>query len=445
MPSSARWYRPRQDRGGGYQSARGDVGRRTAAHGDSCSRRGHCPCRMHPPFSFPSCGKENGPYPQGVCRIRKRQSRQRLRNRTVQKKRPLGRAPVQWPSALTGVGVSVQAPILARLRARYTLLQLLEPPSRGGWCRPCRGGCRIASASLFAAAGLEVSGSRCSGPMRASAPTGMRKMWEVMGLLQGCGRSSVFRGCGKPSPFVRMGKAARFFGGCGRVLAFCGDTESHRFCGGVKGCLSFRECPKANFFRGYLKATVQVGADALIRPLGQASTTTRPAHSSCAAVGGSAAYGCGVPLAGKAECAEGGTSGTLVTEILGAPQRETVKEEQAKCVPAPRPKTHPRHGTAVPTPAEENSVPEGRAKPAQAPVRRPPYSAEARRCRSAPSAFFSSTGRGAFSFWARLKGAPAAPRAVGRGGAPKPTKWARKRPWGAGGAGAVFAAGGNGA
>ena len=119
----------------------------------------------------------------------------------------------------------------------------------------------------------------------------------------------------------------------------------------------------------------------------------------------------------EAERAEGGTSGTLVTEILGAPQRETVKKEQAKCVPAPRPKTHPRHGTAVPTPAEENSVPEGRAKPAQAPVRRPPYSAEARRCRSAPSAFFSSTGRGAFSFWARLKGAPAAPRAVGRGGA----------------------------
>ena len=38
---------------------------------------------MHPPFSFPSCGKENGP-----C--------------TVQKKRPLGRAPVQWPSARNG-------------------------------------------------------------------------------------------------------------------------------------------------------------------------------------------------------------------------------------------------------------------------------------------------------------------------------------------------------
>ena len=79
-----------------------------------------------------------------------------------------------------------------------------------------------------------------------------------------------------------------------------------------------------------------VGADALIRPPVQAATTAREARSGCAAVGGSAAYGCGVPLAGKAERAEGGTSGTLVTEILGAPQRETVKEKLVKCVLAPR-------------------------------------------------------------------------------------------------------------
>ena len=49
---------------------------------------------------------------------------------------------------------------------------------------------------------------------------------------------------------------------------------------------------------------------------------------------------------GQAERAEGGTSGTLVTEILGAPQRETVKEEQIKCVLAPRYRRHypPRVG-----------------------------------------------------------------------------------------------------
>ena len=76
--------------------------------------QGACPAGMHPPFSFPTCGKENGP-----C--------------TVQKKRPLGRAPVQWPSALTGVGVPVPAPILPSLRARFSLLQVCN-------CRPVADG-----------------------------------------------------------------------------------------------------------------------------------------------------------------------------------------------------------------------------------------------------------------------------------------------------------------
>ena len=79
-----------------------------------------------------------------------------------------------------------------------------------------------------------------------------------------------------------------------------------------------------------------VWADALIRPPVQAATTAREARSGCVAVGGSAAHGCGLPLAGKAERAEGGTSGTLVAEILGAPQRETVKEKLVKCVLASR-------------------------------------------------------------------------------------------------------------
>src|SRR5699024_1239956 len=40
-------------------------------------------------------------------------------------------------------------------------------------------------------------------------------------------------------------------------------------------------------------------------------------------------------------------------------------------------------------------------------------------------------GTARFSFGKTQYGAPAAPRAVGRGGAPKPTEWARKCPWGA--------------
>ena len=63
---------------------------------------------------------------------------------------------------------------------------------------------------------------------------------------------------------------------------------------------------------------------------------------------------------GQAERAEGGTSGTLVTEILGAPQRETVKEEQIKCVLAPRRGRNPRHGTAVSTSQKTQACPKAR-------------------------------------------------------------------------------------
>ena len=173
-----------------------------------------------------------------------------------------------------------------------------------------------------------------------------------------------------------------------------GDAEGRPFFRGCGGC------GRLSVFRGYPKSTVQaVGADALIRPPAQAPMPTRPARSSCAAVGGSAAYGCGVPLAGKAECAEGGTSGTLVTEILGAPQRETGKEELVKCVLAPRPKTHPRRGNPPSnlhrTPPRPSEI---RRKPAGTISRQPPHSAEARRCRSAAKHFFFSTGRGAFPF-----------------------------------------------
>ena len=53
------------------------------------------------------------------------------------------RAPVQRPSARTGVGVPVQAPIWAVRRARFGLLRFLQLHPRGGWCRRRRGGCRI--------------------------------------------------------------------------------------------------------------------------------------------------------------------------------------------------------------------------------------------------------------------------------------------------------------
>ena len=69
------------------------------------------------------------------------------------KRKAPGCALVQWPSALTGVGVPVPAPILPSLRARLGLLRFPQLPTRGGWCGGRRGGYRIVSASLFAAAG----------------------------------------------------------------------------------------------------------------------------------------------------------------------------------------------------------------------------------------------------------------------------------------------------
>ena len=47
------------------------------------------------------------------------------------------------PPRATGVGVSVPALIWTGLRARYALLRFLLLPSRGGWRRPRRGGCRM--------------------------------------------------------------------------------------------------------------------------------------------------------------------------------------------------------------------------------------------------------------------------------------------------------------
>ena len=117
------------------------MGRRPAATGILLPQ-GACPAGMHPPFSFPTCGKENGP-----C--------------TVQKKRPLRRAPARSCLRATRVGGSVQAPILACLRARYALLRFPRLPSRGGWCGSCRDArthlnCFAFPVSRYGAPGISV-------------------------------------------------------------------------------------------------------------------------------------------------------------------------------------------------------------------------------------------------------------------------------------------------
>ena len=133
-----------------------------------------------------------------------------------------------------------------------------------------------------------------------------------------------------------------------------------------------------------------------------APTTARAARNGCAAVGGPAALWMRRAPCGQAERAEGGTSGTLVTEILGAPQCETVKEELAKCVLTPRRRRHypPRVGSI--DLAEGPSVLEGKAKSAQAPIRRLP-SRGGPLHRSASKRFFSLDRARPVSLLARQK------------------------------------------
>ena len=106
---------------------------------------------MHPPFSFPTCGKENGP-----C--------------TVQKKRPLGRAPVQWPSARNGgrrIGACSDLDWPSG-----TLCSSAISPTAVPWriVRRSSGWSSHGAASLFAAASCPAREL----PIKASAPTTAR-------------------------------------------------------------------------------------------------------------------------------------------------------------------------------------------------------------------------------------------------------------------------------
>ena len=96
-------------------------GRRTAATGGLAPARGTCPAGTHPPFSFPSCGKENG-----LC--------------TVQKKRPLLvatlhiRAKLLHGSRRIGACSDLGWPTGTLCSSARAIL-----PSRGGWYGGHRG------------------------------------------------------------------------------------------------------------------------------------------------------------------------------------------------------------------------------------------------------------------------------------------------------------------
>ena len=111
-------------------------------------------------------------------------------------------------------------------------------------------------------------------------------------------------------------------------------------------------------------------------------------------------------------------------------ERKARKEEQIKCDLAPRPTSHPPPRDGSHNLAEESSVPEGKPKSEQAPVRRPPSRAEGHCTGARPSAFSLPPGAARSLFGAAKGGS----RRALRGGERRSK-----------GAGAVFAAGGNGA
>ena len=111
-----------------------------------CSRRGACPAGMHPPFSFPSCGKENGP-----C--------------TVQKKRPLLvatlhiRAKLLYGGRRIGACSDLALPSGTLYSSARTML-----PSRGGWCGGHRAARTYLTCSSFRAFRFAT---RCPGIRRS--------------------------------------------------------------------------------------------------------------------------------------------------------------------------------------------------------------------------------------------------------------------------------------
>ena len=141
------------------------MGRRTAATGGWLSPGRACPAGCTPHFLFGLGRKENGPYPQGVCRIRKRQSRQRLRDCTVQKKRPLlvatlhVRAKLLYGGRRIGACSDLGLPSGTLGPSARSVL-----PSRGGLCGGQRGARTHLTSFSFRAFCLAT---RCPGGRRS--------------------------------------------------------------------------------------------------------------------------------------------------------------------------------------------------------------------------------------------------------------------------------------
>ena len=126
-----------------------DVGRRDGGRGGFCSRRGLVQRGCTPHFSFV--------VPKEKRAVHGPKRKALARSGAVALRAHGGRrigacSDFAWPSGTLGSSASLQL------------------PSRGGWCRPRRGGRRI-DLLLFSLPLAIPCGSWCDGRMRASAPT----------------------------------------------------------------------------------------------------------------------------------------------------------------------------------------------------------------------------------------------------------------------------------
>ena len=194
---SMEMWRFRAVRAGRCALVWGRVGPPDGGHGVSAPAGG-LSSGMHPPFSFPSCGKENGP-----C--------------TVQKKRPLGRAPVQWPSARDG-GRREMVPADSRWLSdgRGGVPQRID----SGFPRRGCGGQRVARTHLTSSSFRAFRfATRCPGGRRSgslayaamlhlSSTTGQRQRKEKLDVSQTSPGQRSPHGPGVSVPDCRKGSPA---------------------------------------------------------------------------------------------------------------------------------------------------------------------------------------------------------------------------------------------
>ena len=159
---------------------RGRRGRRDGGQGGCLLPQGACPAGMHPPFSFPSCGKENGP-----CTVQKKRpllvATLHVRAKLLYGGRRIGAcSDFAWPSGTLGSSASLQL------------------PSRGGWCRPRRGARTHLTSFSFRAFRFATRSPGGRGSLYRRADEGIRPYGRTMAFRVPVGADALIGPLQKP-------------------------------------------------------------------------------------------------------------------------------------------------------------------------------------------------------------------------------------------------------